>query len=203
MTIADSSQDAETSLQVRLRLALYIDNLGWGKIVLLALILATGVAWLRGIPYLQKQVYHLEEIQADLQLKRQQQKLVKKDSTLDVNTLRLNTFYEMLGEKKYVEQQVKTMLYLASESGVSLKAGEYQLAENNAGKFFTYRAQLPVKGSYQQIRKFVEQVLVTIPFSSLDEISFKREAISGGVIDSKIVFTLYVDAAANSPGGFQ
>lgn len=188
-------------VQIRLGLVFFVHRFGWVKLILLCLTLVAGFVWWRGVPYLQKQNYRLEEQLVDLHARRQlQEQAAKQDPTTDPNVQRLNTFYELLGEKKYVEQQVKTILYLAGESGVALKAGEYQLAHNNGGKYFTYKMQLPVRGSYQQIRKFAEQVLLTIPFASLDEISFKREAIAGLVVESKMVFTLYVSDTATVTG---
>ncbi|MFZ6680641.1 hypothetical protein [Undibacterium sp. Tian12W] len=190
--------------QIRLAIALLSHRLGWFTLLLFSLLLAASAAWWCGVPYVQKQIYGMEEQQADLQARHQQLNVAKQIPAPDDNLQRLDAFYELLGEKKHVEQQVKTILYLANEAGVSLKAGEYQLAENSAGKFFTYKVQLPVKGSYLQIRKFAEQVLLTIPFASLDEISFKREVINGTTIESKMIFTIYVSATIAAPDrGFE
>ncbi|MFZ6734891.1 hypothetical protein ACO0LG_23420 [Undibacterium sp. Ji42W] len=190
--------------QIRLAIALSVYRLGWSTLLLFSLLLVAGAAWWQGVPYVQKQIYRMEEQQADLQARRLQLNVAKQTPAPDDNLQRLNAFYELLGEKKHVEQQVKTILYLANEAGVSLKAGEYQLAENSAGKFYAYKVQLPVKGSYLQIRKFAEQVLLTIPFASLDEISFKREVINGTTIESKMIFTIYVSATTTAPDrGFE
>lgn len=206
MRAAQFKTVTQSQKQFRLGLVFFVHKLGWGRLLLLCLILKIGTAWWRGVPYMQKQNYLLEEQLTDLQAKRLQLNQTKPSPALDANAQRLHAFYELLGERKHLEQQVKTILYLANESGVSLKAGEYQLVENHAGKYFTYKIQLPVRGNYQQIRKFAEQVLLTVPFAAMDEISFKREAINGAVIESKIVFALYASdiAAVTGPvGGFE
>lgn len=204
MTASHVKLTPDPARKIRLAIALSVHRLGWFVLLLFGLSLVAGVAWWFGVPYIQKQVYLLEEQQADLQARRLQLNAAKQMPASDINLERLNAFYELLGEKKHVEQQVKTILYLANEAGISLKAGEYQLTENNAGKFYTYKVQLPVKGSYLQIRKFAEQVLLTIPFASLDEISFKREVINGTAIESKMVFTIYVSATTTVPDrGFE
>ncbi|MFZ6765921.1 type 4a pilus biogenesis protein PilO [Undibacterium sp. Di26W] len=179
-------------LQTSLLVQVACRTFGVANLFLLLVLIAIIVAWFCGIPYTQKQVFRLEERATELKDKKQSQQLEMKQMVSDENTVRIHLFYEHLGEKKHVEQQLKTVFFLAAESGIALKTGEYQLSENNAGQYFTYRIQLPVKGTYQQLRKFIEQVLLTIPFASLDEISFKRETINGTVIDSKIVFTLFV-----------
>lgn len=189
--------------QFQLKLEFALHYLGWAKSILLMALLLAATGWWVGVPYMQRQIYQLEERKLSLQANRQQLIQEKKEPPLDDNLVRLNAFHEMLGEKKHVEQQVKTILSLANESGINLKAGEYQLSENSAGKYFSYRVQLPVKASYSQIRKFTEQVLLAIPYASLDEMSFKREAVSGVAVDSKLVFTIYLSAGDNAKGGFE
>jgi len=45
------------------------------------------------------------------------------------------------------------------------------------------------------VRRFCERVLLTIPFASLDEITFKREAVGNGSLDARLRFTLYLTDA--------
>ena len=52
--------------------------------------------------------------------------------------------------------------------------------------------QRPVKGADRQIRQFAEQVLLALPFASLDEISFKRDNIGSPLIESRITFTIFL-----------
>jgi len=52
---------------------------------------------------------------------------------------------------------------------------------------------LPLNGSYPAVWQFTLQVLAAIPFASLDEISFKREAIVETTADVKLRFTLYLN----------
>ncbi|MBC3915995.1 type 4a pilus biogenesis protein PilO [Undibacterium sp. CY18W] len=204
MTSAQINQVNKPAPPVSLLVQVALRAIGVANLFLLLMLVAIIVAWCWGIPYTQKQVFRLEERATELKEKKQLLQLDLKQIVSDENTVRLNIFYEHLGEKKYVEQQLKTVFFLATESGIAIKTGEYQLSKNNAGQYFTYRIQLPVKGSYTQLRKFVEQVLLTIPFASLDEISFKRETINGAVIDSKIVFTLFVtDEPASSSGNIE
>jgi hypothetical protein len=52
---------------------------------------------------------------------------------------------------------------------------------------------LPVKGSYIQIRKFIVKVLNSVPSAALEEVSFKRDAISKGELEAKIRFSIYMN----------
>lgn len=110
----------------------------------------------------------------------------------------LALFYDTLGEKRYVEQQVKTLFGLAAKTGLALSQGEYKGAYDHNGKLNTYQVSLPVKGTYRAIWQFGLLALRAIPFASLDEISFKREAIGDANVEARLRLTLYL--AAEAPG---
>lgn len=110
---------------------------------------------------------------------------------------RLANFYDNLGEKRYAEQQVKTLFAVAGKTQLTLKQAEYKPAFDKNGQYYTYQIVLPVKGSYGAIRRFCEQTLLAIPFASLDEISFKRDAIGSRMLEAKLRFTLYLAGPAS------
>ena len=91
-----------------------------------------------------------------------------------------------------------TLFAVAAKNGLSLNQAEYKFAANQAGMFHTYSIALPVKGQYASIRAFCEQVLLAIPFASLDQIEFKREAINSPLLEAKIRFTLYLDQTGSA-----
>lgn len=109
-----------------------------------------------------------------------------------VNEERLSAFYRTLGEAGYEEQQVKTLFAIAAKVNLSLDQAEYRSGVDKIGKFSTYQIALPVKGSYSAIRQFCEQVLLALPFASLDQIEFKREAIASNAVEAKLRLTLYL-----------
>lgn len=104
----------------------------------------------------------------------------------------LTQFYATLGERRYAEQQVRTLFALAAKSGLSLSQGEYQSALDANAVLTTYQITLPVKGSYRAIWQFGLAALRAMPFASLDEISFKREAIGEASVEARLRFTLYL-----------
>ncbi len=104
----------------------------------------------------------------------------------------LAVFYASLGEKRYVEQQVKTLFGLAAKSNLSLSQGEYKSGYERNAQLHTYQVTLPVKGSYRDIWQFAMLALRAIPFASLDEISFKRESIGEAQVEARLRLTLYL-----------
>jgi hypothetical protein len=104
----------------------------------------------------------------------------------------LALFYDTLGERRYAEQQVKTLFALASKTGLVLSQGEYKGTLERNGRFHTYQVNLPVKGNYGAIWQFAMLALRAIPFASLDEISFRRETIGEPVVEARVRITLYL-----------
>lgn len=190
------SQLSALGLQARLALTRF----GWINNIAGALIVLAIAAWLWGIPYLRTQT------NAPMQaLERAQKSLASTDShpteaTTSLPEERLAAFYDVLGDKRYVEQQVKTLFAVAAKSGLILNQGEYKSSLEKGTHTTTYQMILPVKGQYQAIRKFCEQTLLAIPFASLDEINFKRDDITNSTLEAKLHFTLYLsDTAATEP----
>jgi hypothetical protein len=109
----------------------------------------------------------------------------------------LAAFYAALGERRYAEQQVKTLFGLAAKSGLVLRQGEYKAGYDRNARVHTYQVTLPVSGSYRAIWQFALQALRAIPFASLDEISFRRDAIGEASVEARLRLTLYL---ADSPG---
>ena len=104
----------------------------------------------------------------------------------------LAAFYGALGARGSAEQQVKTLFSLAAKSGLVLRQGEYKAGYDRNAKVYTYQVNLPVKGSYAAIWQFAMAALRTIPFASLDEITFHRDAIGDATVDARLKLTLYL-----------
>jgi hypothetical protein len=104
----------------------------------------------------------------------------------------LSAFYEVLGEKRYAEQQVKVLFDLAAKSHLTLSQGEYKAGYDKASRVSTYQIILPVKGPYQSIWQFAMQGLREMPFASLDEVGFRRDSIADPMVEARLRFTLYL-----------
>jgi hypothetical protein len=110
-------------------------------------------------------------------------------TTPDAN---LAAFQRALGERRYAEQQLRTLFALAAKSGLTLQQGDYRSAFDPAARVHTYQVTLPVRGSYKSIWRFAMMALAAIPFASLDEVNLRREAVGDASIDARLRFTLYL-----------
>jgi hypothetical protein len=104
----------------------------------------------------------------------------------------LAAFYGALGDRHGAEQQVKTLFDLAARSGLVLRQGEYKPGYDRNAHVYTYQVNLPVKGSYASIWQFAMAALRALPFASLDDISFRREAIGDATVEARLRLTLYL-----------
>jgi hypothetical protein len=111
----------------------------------------------------------------------------------------LAAFYGALGERHGAEQHVRTLFALAAKSGLVLRQGEYKQGYDRNAHVYTYQVNLPVKGSYQAIWQFAMAALRAIPFASLDEISFHRDAIGDATVEARLRLTLYLRDGTEKP----
>jgi len=181
-------------LQLRIALARF----GWSNSIGCLLCSAAAAAWLWGIPYLHERARTQQRAGLRIQQALQAATLPAPVAAPVPAVQHLADFYDVLGETGYAEQQVKTLFAIATKNGLSLNQAEYKLADDKNGRYQTYQILVPLKGDYQNIRQFCEQTLLTIPFASLDEINFKREAIASGTLEAKLHFTFYLNAAGHT-----
>ncbi|MFZ6748827.1 hypothetical protein [Undibacterium sp. Ren11W] len=129
-------------------------------------------------------------------------KLEKLDAAVQTDSeyQNLAIFYDALGERRYAEQQLKTIFALASKNGLSLAKGQYKLSYDKNSHVYTYQIVLPVKASYQAIWQFALQTLDTIPFAALNEVSFKRDSVTDNMPEASLHLSLYLHDVAKKGG---
>jgi hypothetical protein len=112
----------------------------------------------------------------------------------------LDGFYVGLGERRRVEQQVATLFGLAERHGVEWSRADYKEAYDAAAGVYQYRLDLPLKGTDAAIWRFCAAAMLSMPYASLDEISFRRETIGDEAVEARVRLTLYlVDRGGRQP----
>lgn len=103
----------------------------------------------------------------------------------------LGTFYEFFPPSGTLPDWLARMYEMADKRGVSLDRGEYKLIEERGWRLQRYQIILPVRGSYEQIRGFVADLLNEVPAAAVNEIGLKREGISATTLEAQIKLTLF------------
>lgn len=122
-------------------------------------------------------------------------------SSTDKDRQKTEFFYSQLGNPAHVEQEIKTILALANKNGLLIQQADYQFGVIKNGQIATYQVHTPVKGTYPAIRQFCEQFLLTTPFASLDNLSFKRDTITNNIVETRLQFTLYLNQTPAKKSG--
>lgn len=82
----------------------------------------------------------------------------------------------------------------ARDNGLLLEKGEYRLAEEREFPVGRYQITLPLRGTYPQVRGFVNDVLDAVPAAALEDLAMEREAAGDPSLEARVRFTLFVGA---------
>lgn len=104
----------------------------------------------------------------------------------------LRDFYNFFPPRQKAPTLFKSIYSAAHDESIRLAQGEYKYSPGKAGRVGIYQVNLPVRGSYVQIRKFIVKVLNSVPSAALEEVSFKRDSVGSGNLEAKISFSIYL-----------
>ena len=183
---------------IGLRLQLAIRRLGWANALAILLLLLACCGFFGVLPELRA-----HDVRSRIALEQARKSLAQPQAVAALpaqspTEQHLQAFRDLLGESRFAEQQIKTLFSIAAKNNLSLSQGEYKLLHEKNGGFDAYAIVLPVHGQYGAIRTFCQQVLLAVPFASLDQVDFKREAVNNSNLEAKLRFTLYLDHSSGS-----
>jgi Tfp pilus assembly protein PilO len=108
----------------------------------------------------------------------------------------LSEFYGQIPASRSLPDQLEHIYAAADAQNLKLEQGEYRVVKDNLGRLLRFQIILPVKGNYQQIRKFISAALADVPTLSLDSVQFERQKIGDATIDAKIKLAVYLGQAS-------
>lgn len=111
----------------------------------------------------------------------------------------LAAFYGAMGPARHPEQELRTLFQLARRNGLQLSQGQYDAKPDPAARLLRYQIMLPLKGEYTAVWSFAQMAMLAVPFASLDELSFQREAIGDAEVEASVRFTFYLNTSGAAP----
>ena len=102
----------------------------------------------------------------------------------------LRRFYTLFPAGDRLADQLGALHTLAREARLELLDGEYRL-ENRSSGLAAYRITLPVRGTYPQVRSFLDAVLKDVPTASVDGLRFERKKAAEDQVEAQVRLTLY------------
>lgn len=103
----------------------------------------------------------------------------------------LASFYTFFPELTDMVGQVENLFATAKKYHLTLENGSYELIRGDAHQLARCEVQLPIRGSYEQTRRFIAELLLDMPNVALSSITVQREKIGASVVDAQIKLTLY------------
>lgn len=83
------------------------------------------------------------------------------------------------------------LIEIAKAQGLEVPSGDYRLAANKDGPLDRYVLNLPVKGAYLTVRRYVAAVRAEFPDLAVDDISLRRENIGTGEVEAQLRFIAF------------
>ncbi len=106
--------------------------------------------------------------------------------------LQLVRFYESFPSLASAPNWLKQLYLAAQANHLELMRGDYRILRKEHEQLFQYQMTLPLKGSYPNIRGFLNTVLSEFPGISLDNVAFERQKIGEADVQVSVRLTLYL-----------
>lgn len=174
---------------ITIRLRYHARQLGWQGLTGMALLFAclvfgVGVA----LPETRRQVQLTQDLE-----KLREEIPQRKDAWIDRSPqASLQAFYEFLPEENEAMSQLGILLYMASANGLTPEKAVYKTGHHKQASFSRYEVNLPVRGTYVDIRTFINQALNALPSLALNEISLVRQDTGTDEVEANLRFTFFL-----------
>lgn len=104
----------------------------------------------------------------------------------------LENFYAFFPSVATLPDWLGEVHLAAARHGLALETGEYQLQHPPGARLARYELQLPLKGTYPQLRAFLADVLKKIPAAAVDDVVIRRETVGSPELDAKVRLFVYL-----------
>jgi hypothetical protein len=108
----------------------------------------------------------------------------------------LTAFSAALAQRQSVPDLLHRLHQSAARNGVTIEQADYRPLPDPDGRLVRYQLQLPAKGTYPAVRRFLAQAANELPGLALDGVAFQRHQSADELVDAQIKFTLFVATGA-------
>lgn len=105
---------------------------------------------------------------------------------------KLASFYAAFPGNAQLPDLLGKVFLSAKNQGLRLEQGDYRVIGGAQSALTQFQMTLPVRGSYPQIRKFVDAALEDVPTLSLDSIQFERQKVGDTTVEAKVRLVVYL-----------
>jgi Tfp pilus assembly protein PilO len=135
----------------------------------------------------------LDELKRNLE---STQHAAMKKSSVDLNAAspidQLVEFYEFFPSEKDLPHWLGLMAQIADSNGLALNHGDYSVTRDTVGQLQRLSINLPVEGTYPQIRRYLAALTDKVPYMSLESVQFERKNVDDTQLQARIKLALYL-----------
>ncbi|NIE74684.1 type 4a pilus biogenesis protein PilO [Pantoea sp. Ap-967] len=154
-------------------------------------VLALGVA-LGGVLPQWQALRELQASEADASVQVQRVKRGELKIPVKPEQQALDSLREQLPGQPEASDLIERLYQLASAQRISLARGEYALGVDPKTQLARYQIVLPVRGSYPQIRGFLDGLIGQLPTLVLEDLELQRKRIADTELNGRVRLTLYL-----------
>ncbi|CAM4085611.1 hypothetical protein CCOS865_03019 [Pseudomonas reidholzensis] len=166
---------------------------GLGAVLLSGLALVLGVASV--LPQWQA-VRELRAAEADASVQVQRVQRGELKIAVKPEQQALDTLRQQLPGQPEASELIERLYRLASAERISLARGEYALGVDPKTQLARYQIVLPLRGSYPQIRGFLQALLGQLPTLVLEDLELQRKRIGDSELNGRLRMTLYLSRSS-------
>lgn len=111
---------------------------------------------------------------------------------------RLSEFEAYLPSFEVMNDILQDMFLLATDQGVRMYRGEYQVEPDLHGQFVRHRMNLPIQGDVRAIYAFIQAALQAHQSLALESVKFRRESMEAGEVDARIQWIILTQRPAGT-----
>jgi Tfp pilus assembly protein PilO len=101
-------------------------------------------------------------------------------------------FYALLPKNAETDAISERILQMADGMGLVFERAEFNALQSAESALIQHQIKLPVKGSYVQIRQFLNALLNEQATLALTEMQLRRDDVFADMVEANLVLTLYL-----------
>lgn len=116
-------------------------------------------------------------------------------AALPSKIVQLETYYAFFPDVSTLPDWLGEVHLAAQRHGLSLDSGQYQLQHPVGARLARYELDLPLRGTYPQLRAFLADVLTKVPAASIEEVLVRRESVANREMEARVRLAIHLGGA--------
>jgi len=108
----------------------------------------------------------------------------------------LLAFYQNLPHESHAGQEIARIFDIAEANDIHLQRAEYTWLREREIGMSRYQVELPLRGSYVDIRLFMIDLLNQMPALAVNDLTFRREDAGNTEVEARLHLTIYLGRQA-------